>query len=58
MMYRVVARNLVGIIVQESDLHSREDLPEICADYAARDDVASLQIVGDDQPGYFESRSC
>lgn len=53
MLYRVVARNAEGIVVQESDLHRREDLSEICEEYADRDDVAAVEVVDETHPSSF-----
>lgn len=53
MKYRVVARNAVGLIVQESDLHSLEELPVICEEYADRDEVVTVEIVDETHPSSF-----
>lgn len=53
MKYRVVARNAAGLVVQESDLHTREELPLICEEYAARDDVDTVDIVDETHPSSF-----
>lgn len=53
MLYRVVARNAEGIVVQESDLHSREELPVICEEYAGRDDVSTVDVVDETHPSSF-----
>lgn len=44
-LYVVLALNEAGIVVQESDPHTLEELPLVTKDYRERDDTKRLLII-------------